>query len=178
MPIEIDFVKVTRTESGTQSRTLTLEFKGFGDTQQPDNAETVPGVEFAQPLGLTARPAITDDTEAVIIRRGDEAIAVVVLDKSGSALNVEEGGTQLYGGTDRSAIVYIRANGDVEITPKAGQNVIIAGGSTPVAKEGSGTVGHTHTITGTAGPYAISAVNTTNTDSIASGAGSAHVKVP
>jgi hypothetical protein len=51
-------------------------------------------------------------------------------------------------------------------------------GGTPVAKEGSITTGHQHTLTGTAGPYPISGIAVTQTDTIATGAGSPTVKVP
>jgi hypothetical protein len=53
-------------------------------------------------------------------------------------------------------------------------DIRLAGGSTPVAKEGSATAGHTHT--GTAGPYPV--VLAPATDAIAAGAGSPNVKVP
>lgn len=50
--------------------------------------------------------------------------------------------------------------------------------ATPVAKEGSATTGHSHTIVGTAGPYPIVATINPSTDTIAVGAGSQNVKVP
>lgn len=52
------------------------------------------------------------------------------------------------------------------------------GGAIPVAKEGSSTTGHQHTLSGTAGPYALSGTAVLQTDSVASGAGSPTVKVP
>jgi hypothetical protein len=55
-----------------------------------------------------------------------------------------------------------------------GTPIVLNGGSTPVAKEGSATVAHLHT--GTAGPYGVTLV--TAAPVIASGAGSPTVKVP
>jgi hypothetical protein len=62
-----------------------------------------------------------------------------------------------------------------------GATIKLHGGGTagtPVAKEHSATEGHTHTITGTAGPYPIIATIALATDRIATGEGSANVKVP
>lgn len=57
-------------------------------------------------------------------------------------------------------------------------DIILKGGSTPVAKEGSATTGHQHVLTGTAGPYPIVGTAVTTTDTIAVAAGSANIKVP
>ena len=59
-----------------------------------------------------------------------------------------------------------------------GGNVILKEGSTPVAREGSRTAGHQHSLTGSAGPYPLSGTAVTNTDAIGPGEGSANVKVP
>lgn len=71
--------------------------------------------------------------------------------------------------------VIVDTTGNVEIK---GGNVIFKDGSTPVAKEGSSTTGHQHSLSGSAGPYAISGTAVTTTDTIATGAGSQNVKVP
>lgn len=72
--------------------------------------------------------------------------------------------------------------GDVLVTPASGRDVIVAGGSTPVAKEGSRTTGHSHTVV-----FALSAGATpvtgtitinSNTDTVATLEGSPRVKVP
>jgi hypothetical protein len=63
-------------------------------------------------------------------------------------------------------------------TDITGSPLKLNSGSTPVAKEGSSTTGHTHTITGTAGPYPIAATAAVATDTIATGAGSSTVLVP
>jgi hypothetical protein len=59
-----------------------------------------------------------------------------------------------------------------------GGTVLLKDGGTPVAKEGSATTGHQHTLAGTAGPYPLSGTAVLTTDSIATGAGSPNVKVP
>lgn len=80
------------------------------------------------------------------------------------------------GDPSRPAIVLFGTGSasELDINPSL---IKLQGGSTPVAKEGSSTTGHTHTITGTAGPYPIVATIAVNTDSIATGQGSANVKV-
>lgn len=82
--------------------------------------------------------------------------------------------------------VILRQNGELEVVQgstarikiEQGGDVVLRGGSTPVAKEGSSTSGHMHSLTGSAGPYPLSGTAITTTDSIASGAGSQNVKVP
>jgi hypothetical protein len=69
----------------------------------------------------------------------------------------------------------------VKVQANNGATIKLHGGGTagtPVAKEHSATEGHTHTITGTAGPYPIIATIALATDRIATGEGSANVKVP
>jgi hypothetical protein len=63
----------------------------------------------------------------------------------------------------------------LKITPS---DAAFDGGSTPVAKEGSGTTGHVHVLAGTAGPFALAGTAVFITDTIAAGAGSQNVKVP
>lgn len=78
-------------------------------------------------------------------------------------------GTDLVIGKDDGARFAIKPNGDFTF----------AGGSTPVAKEGSRTVGHTHAAGAlTAGPYPVVGMTASATDTIAAGEGSQHVKVP
>lgn len=73
-------------------------------------------------------------------------------------------------------------DGGMQIEIRADQ-IKLNAGSTPVAKEGSVTTGHVHTVVGTAGPFPIVLTPTpgfsgSSTDTIATGAGSSTVKVP
>lgn len=74
------------------------------------------------------------------------------------------------------------ASGTVEVTSDG--DVILNGGTSPVAHEGSGTTGHAHSYALTAGPYAVTgtvgnvATGNTDMDTIATGQGSQTVKVP
>ncbi len=63
----------------------------------------------------------------------------------------------------------------LKITPS---EVSFGEGSTPVAEEGSRTVGHVHVLAGAAGPFALVGTAVLQTDAIAPGQGSQHVKVP
>jgi hypothetical protein len=63
----------------------------------------------------------------------------------------------------------------LKITPS---DASFGGGSTPVAEEGSGTVGHVHVLAGAAGPFALVGTALLQKDAIAPGQGSQHVKVP
>lgn len=82
------------------------------------------------------------------------------------------------GGRPEEPIATIWESGTVTELRLNGQAIKLNGGGVPVATEGSGTLGHTHTITGTAGPYPITATMTVETDSIAPGQGSPTVEVP
>lgn len=79
--------------------------------------------------------------------------------------------------THSNGTTSIELNKDGKVTVD-GVQIVFKGGSTPVAKEGSSTTGHSHTLIGTAGPYPIVGTAVTTTDTIATGAGSPNVKVP
>ena len=121
----IEFVKVTAATASTSSRVLTVQAAGVGAEGDDDGAQGFDAVEVAQPAGLMASPTLTATTEAVAVRRGDELVALVLIDKGAAAQSVEAGETRLYGvGSDNStAVIRLRANGDVEIVSKAAQVV-------------------------------------------------------
>lgn len=142
----IRFAKLVRTEASTTRRVVTGQLRGFGSSGQDESAENLDGAsaaaagaEIVQPLGLVARPVLSEHTEALIVelRDGDEVIALAVLDKSRAAVVVEEGGVRLVGagGSNGSAGVYIRAAGAVEIDSEAGQDVKLNAGTLAVARE-------------------------------------------
>ena len=121
----IEFVKVTAATASTSSRVLTVQAAGVGAEGDDDGAQGFDAVEVAQPAGLMASPTLTRTTEAVAVRRGDELVALVLIDKGAPAQSVEAGETRLYGvGSDNAtAVIRLRANGDVEIVSKAAQVV-------------------------------------------------------
>jgi hypothetical protein len=173
-------------------RVLLAQLRGLGAPGERERAQRADDVEVVQPMGLRVRPAITSSLEAVVVETpSGERIAVVLVDKAraAGAVEAEIGETQLHGLAEQSAVIRIRASGDIELTPKSGRNLILAGGSTAVAKEGSVTTGHAHggtltgTITGTSatgGPVTGSCTITipSDTDTIATNAGSPRVRVP
>lgn len=131
----IEFAKVLALEAGTRVRTLLARLRADGTDGQDDDAEPMDGVEVVQPHGLLAKPAATATLEAVYVRTGDEFVCIGLLDKGSAALSpgVEEGETRLY--NLAGAVVRLRASGDIEVTPAAGQNVWIGstGGAVPIA---------------------------------------------
>ena len=123
----IEFVTVTGVAASSDTRALTAQAAAMGAAGDDNAAERFDDVEVTQPAGLMASPAVTSTTEAVCVRRGDELVALVLIDKGAAAQSVEAGETRLYGvGSDNStAVIRLRASGDVEITSKAAQTVKI-----------------------------------------------------
>ena len=142
----IEFVNVTTAAASSTHRVATLQAVGVGAVVDAAGAERFDGVELAQPSGLFAVPTTTANTEAIIIRRGDEAVALVLIDKGAAPQNVEAGETRLHGvgGGNAAAVIRIRADGSIEITAKTGVNislnvdgagdVVLDGGSLKVAR--------------------------------------------
>lgn len=108
-----------------------------------DRAAAIPAddVEVLQPLGFRVRPVAPDpdngSLEAFVIEQSNgDRLAVMLVDKAQHAGDVspEAGGVVVHGLAERSAVVYIRASGDIEITPKGGRRVILAGGEQPYVR--------------------------------------------
>ena len=142
-----------------------------------------------------ASPSLTATTEAVAVRRGDELVALVLIDKGAPAQAVEAGETRLYGaGSDNStAVIRLRANGDVEITAKSsrairlttsgGGDIVLNGGLLKVARVTDAvsvqlTVAEVGGITAPpgGGPCTLTAGSVTLSGTIGSGGGAANVK--
>lgn len=194
----IEFVKVTATAASTSSRVVTVQAAGVGAEGDDDGAQGFDDVEVAQPCGLMARPSLTRTSEGVCVRRGDELIALVLIDKGAPAQDVEAGETRLYGAngsTNSTAVIRIRANGDVEITAKSAQairlttagggDIVLNGGSLKVARVTDATTGHTHAPGSFVvvvppgaggGTFPVTGASASATDTIASGGGATNVK--
>lgn len=132
----LDVAQLLGVTVSTTERRMTAQLRATGQTGDDATAEPGEDCEIQQPLGLMACPVVTPRTEAVILRRGDELVVTCVLDTGRTPQAVEQGETRLYGaGTDnQSAVVRIPANGDVEITPAAGQSLTFAGGTQPYVR--------------------------------------------
>lgn len=132
----IDLVTVTRLDADTQRRAVLAQVRGAVTDDDPDNAEEHDDVEVLQPAGLIARPELTATTEAAVVMRGDELVAVVLIDKGATAQTPEAGEVRLHGvaAASATAVVRIRANGDVEVTAASGRDVIVNGGTLKVAR--------------------------------------------
>lgn len=184
----IDAYKVTRLATSTAHRVLTAQCVGAGSEGSDDAAERFDDVEVAQPAGLMASPALTATTEALAVRRGDELIALFLVDKGAAVQALAAGETKLHGvnGTNATTVVHIRADGSMDITSSNNDavninahgtgDVVVNGGSLKVARVTDPTAGHTHAFNLTAGPYPVVGTITTATDTISSSAGAARFK--
>ena len=132
----VEFGKVLGVTVSGNSRATTLQLAATGQEGDDDGAERIDAVEVLQPAGLMDAPSLSATAEAAFVRIGDQVIALAVIDKGAPAQAVEAGEVRLYGpgSSNASAVIRIRADGSIEITPKAGTNVVLAGGSQSVAR--------------------------------------------
>lgn len=175
----IEFFKLKKTEFGSNSKSLVAELDGLGDSTDEDEVERVSGAEVLSPVGFTARPNISAETEGVIIRDGDDVVVAFIIDKSVAQPIIEPGEVVIWSPSKPTECnIILNKDGAIRIVTSSGQDVRINSGTSPVAHEGSLTAGHSHVLSGTAGPWAIAGTAVTTTDAIATGAGSPHLKVP
>lgn len=184
----VEAYKVTALTTSTTRRVVTAQLAGVGSEGDDATAERFDDAEVVQPCGLMARPALTATTEAIGVRRGDELIALFLIDKGAAVQNVEAGETRLHGSgtTNATTVIRLRADGSIEITSAANGaininahgvgDVVVNGGTLKVARVTDATTGHTHAFALTAGPYAVAGTITTATDTIASSGGAARFK--
>lgn len=123
--------KVTRAAPGEREDVLVAQGRGPGGA--PDDA-----LEVVEHPGLRARPVVRESTEALVIELPNGDRFAFLLDKGAreGGVALEAGETQLRGCAAPACVVRLRASGDVEVTPAAGRNVILAGGAQRVAREG------------------------------------------
>ena len=121
----------------TTSRAITGSVAGAGAEGDDNGAERFDACEAPMPAGLMAVPALTATTEAVGVRRGTRWCCCASSTRA-PPQTLESGETRVYGvgASNATAMIRIRANGDVEITPKAGQAVRIGGGTLSAALNG------------------------------------------
>jgi phage baseplate assembly protein V len=132
------------------------------------DGETRGDLERFQNFGFTSRPSA--GAEAAVLFVGghrDHGIVVAVDDRRYRVTGLEEGAACVYdaGGSkvtlhndgsmdleaSSGATLTLTATGGVEVTPAAGQSIVLAGGVLAVARA-------TDPIQGTAGPYPIAGV--------------------
>lgn len=178
----MDRFRVTLARWASNVHALLVQGRAAGDIPADD-------VEVYQPQGLRAVPVPRAETEALVVELANGERLALLIDKrrDAGAVVPEAGETQVHCLARPASVIRWRASGAIEITPLAGQDVVLAGGSTPVAKEGSATAGHTHGPGNlqivipsgpAAGTYAVTGATGSATDTIASGAGSPRIKVP
>jgi phage baseplate assembly protein V len=139
------------------------------------DGETRDGLERLQEYGFTSVPE--DGAEAVVLFPGgsrDHGLVIAVDDRRYRLKGLGAGEVAVY--HKDGATITMKSNGSIEITPKAGADIVLNGGSLKVARVTDPTTGHQHTLTGTAGPYPIAGTAITATDTIASSAGAEQVK--
>jgi hypothetical protein len=148
----LEFFKVTGTQLGTVGRVMLAQVRGVGATGDDDNAEPMDSVEVHTQIGFESRPSLTDTTEILVVRDGDEIIGLMIVDKGrtaklGDTPALEEGETRVSSAKEPSSMARFRASGEVLVNAKVGQKVTIqadaatmvldaAGGITITAKTG------------------------------------------
>lgn len=181
--------KVTAARFATRARTLLVQLRRGAEG---DRAGAIPAddVEVLQPLGFRVRPVAPDpdngSLEAFVLEQSNgDRLAVMLVDKAQHPGDVspEAGGVVVHGLAERSAVIYVRASGDIELTPKAGRSVILAGGSARAAREGHAVAPSaemTAWITAVTGAVNAAAPGTATapTDFAQIGEGADHVRIP
>jgi hypothetical protein len=175
----IEAFKLLSTRLHATTRALLAKVAGAGVEGNDADAEDPGDVEVVHPIGFLARAALTSTTQLLAVRIADQVLGLFQVDKGATKLDCDEGEAGLYAPAEVTCRIRLRGVGKIEITAKAGQDLVLHAGSTPVAKEGSGTTGHLHNAgTMTAGPWPVVGATATATDTVATGAGSPRVKVP
>lgn len=133
----IDFGRIFRLVVDGALRVMTAQVAQYGDDEEGGAVEQEDGAEVLHPVGFIALPVVTTTLEGVVVTRGDEPVVLVLVDKGAPAQDVEEGEARMHGvgSSNGTAVIRIRNNGDIEITPKSGRSVILNGGSLEVARK-------------------------------------------
>lgn len=170
--------KVTRAAFDAASKLLALQLRGDGDDGDDEGAIPEDDAAFVSQLGVAVRPVIARTLQALGYQDGDEVRILKLWDKARSPTDLAVGETRLFACGAVTVSVRCLAANRIEVSANGGQ-VVFNGGSTPVAKEGSATTGHTHAAgTLVAGPYVVTGATASATDAVAVGAGSQNILVP
>jgi len=128
------FFKVTRVRLATNVRALLAQVRGLGQEGADEDAQALDDIEVVQPLGLFVRPIIAAGLELLAAELGEETLGLAILNKALSVLDVEAGETRLYGAAEPTSRIRHRASGRTDVESKAGQDVVLNGGSKAVAR--------------------------------------------
>lgn len=178
--------KVVRAAFSTASKLLELQLREDGAEGDDEGARPEDQASFLSQLGVAVRPVVASTLRALTFDDGDDTLVVKLVDKARSPTDLAVGETRVFACGELAVSVRCLAANRIEISANGGV-VTFNGGSTPVAKEGSATTGHTHGPGGlqvviptgsSAGTYAVTGVSGSATDTIATGAGSQNIKVP
>lgn len=183
---ELETLRVLATRQGQQSRVVTADLAGAGQTGDDDGAENFSDEEVLHPLGFASRPVCTEHTEAIALRVGDQQYVMFVVDK-GAALftDLEEGETRISGAKETTAVIRIRSDGSIEITPAAGTDIVLNGGTLKVARQTDGVnkstplgvwMGQVEIALNVLAPGAVTPLSTTFTGIGEIAGGASHVK--
>jgi len=187
--------KVTAAAFDAATRLLGLQLRGDGDEGDDDQSAPADDAVFYQQLGVAVRPVVARTLRALGFEDGDEVIALKLWDKAAGPTDLSAGETRLYACGDltarvrvktdgltveaRGATIAITSAGAIQVTPAAGQDIVLNGGSAKVARVGDATAGHTHAAGSlqvvipsgpAAGTYAVTGASGSATDTIAAGA--------
>lgn len=78
-----------------------------------------------QGIGFASRPSGDTEAEAILVRLGEEAYAVVGLRDEDIRISLEQGETAIF--NKAGAVVKLTKDGDIELTPAAGRQVKAGG---------------------------------------------------
>jgi hypothetical protein len=153
----LEFFKVTQTALGTAARVVLAQLRGVGQEGADNTAEPVDQAEVLHHVGFAARPKLSEKTEAVVVRVGDEVLVLAILDKSPRS-------TPPWTSTRASCSSTAPASplgqssrsgrpGTSSSTPRAGRMWWSTAGTAKVVRVGDPV--NAGTLTATAGPYPV-----------------------
>lgn len=127
MDEDLRFVKVRLLSVNAERRVMTLQIVDEGSDGADEDAGSDEDVELLSVPGLTARPSLTDTTEAAVLYAGDRPVALALIDKGRAAVVPEEGEARLHGvgASNHTTVVRMRADGSIEITSSNNANITV-----------------------------------------------------
>ena len=139
--MDAEFLKVTLLTPSTERRVVTAQLRGMGEDGDDNGAEPFEDAEVLNPVGFITRPALTDTTEALGLRRGDEMVVAAIVDKGQNAVNIETGETRVQGcGTsNQSAEIRIRASGAITVASTGSGEITITSAGAITITSATGT---------------------------------------
>jgi phage gp45-like len=129
------FAKVKLTSLATGARALLAQLRGLGPEADDAASEPYDDAELLQPMGLICRPVRSDTLQALVFELSEDLVGLLLRDKGQPAFTgLNEGDTMLYAAGDGTVKILLRASGRIEITAKAGSDIVHNGGSLEVAR--------------------------------------------